>query len=79
MTLSPPSTPNAPLQTGPSNLRVAATRWIDLLGPTIALLVIFFAFTLMVPGRRFLSFDNFDNILRQACVPGVAACRCRSR
>jgi ribose/xylose/arabinose/galactoside ABC-type transport system permease subunit len=73
MTLSPPSTPNAPLQTGPSNLRAAATRWIDLLGPTIALLVIFFAFTLMVPGRRFLSFDNFDNILRQACVPGVAA------
>jgi ribose/xylose/arabinose/galactoside ABC-type transport system permease subunit len=49
------------------------TRWLDILGPAIALAVIFIFFAILVPGGRFMSFDNIDNILRQSAVPAVAA------
>jgi len=64
-------------------------RWPEFLGPTIALLIIFFLFTLLVPEwsrsdftslhafasqiLRFSNFENVSNILRQSCTTGVAA------
>jgi len=63
--------------------------WPDFVGPTIALLVIFLLFMMLVPewnrsdlGNvhdfynqicRFANFDNILNILRQSCTTGVAA------
>jgi ribose/xylose/arabinose/galactoside ABC-type transport system permease subunit len=78
--LSPSPSPPAP--PGPSlpalagerrSFSASLGRWLDILGPAIALLVIFGFFSFQVPGWRFLSFDNIDNILRQTAVPAVAA------
>ncbi len=64
-------------------------RWLDIIGPAIALVVIFLFFTALVPDwhssdfqnpstflsqlHRFANFDNISNILRQSSMTAVAS------
>ena len=70
MTSPPPITP---LLSQAPPTRSSLAHWLDLIGPAIALFAIFLFFSVFVRGGRFLSFNNFDTILRQSAVPGIAA------
>jgi ribose transport system permease protein len=75
MTLSPPSSLPSPPVLSYESARAGGLfwRWLDVIGPAIALAVVFTFFAVLVPDQRFLSFDNIDNILRQTAQPAVAA------
>jgi ribose/xylose/arabinose/galactoside ABC-type transport system permease subunit len=64
---------NPTLVTPGTTPKFSLYKWLDLLGPAIALFVIFIFFSVFVRGGRFVSFDNFDTILRQSAVPAIAA------
>ncbi len=87
---APTSTPTAPtLAPERFSLKAFLWRWLDIIGPAIALIVIFLFFTALVPEwhgadfrnpatffaqlQRFANFDNISNILRQSSMTAVAS------
>jgi ribose/xylose/arabinose/galactoside ABC-type transport system permease subunit len=64
--------------------RFSFGKWLEIIGPAIALIVIFLVFMVLVPDwhenkpityqlTRFANFENISNILRQSCMTAVAA------
>jgi ribose/xylose/arabinose/galactoside ABC-type transport system permease subunit len=84
------SPPTPPMLAGERfSLKAFLWRWLDIIGPAIALLLVFLFFTLLVPEwersdfrsasaffsqlHRFANFDNVSNILRQSSMTAVAS------
>src|SRR5947209_3500775 len=67
---SPPTNP--PALTGPRvNLKTAVFRWLDIVGPVIALVAIFLFFLAFI-GPKFASFDNLQTIAIQSTIVCMA-------
>ncbi|HVX84723.1 MAG TPA: ABC transporter permease [Phycisphaerae bacterium] len=89
MSLSPSDSAPPGLPDEPFSLRAFFWRWLDIIGPALALLVIFLFFMATVPEwqasdfhnshdffaqlNRFANFDNISNILRQSSMTAVAS------
>src|SRR5829696_1395801 len=75
MTTAPatPPTINPPSIAGPERIEVKAAifRWLDVVGPVIALVGIFLFFLAFI-GPRFASFDNIQTILIQSTIVCMA-------
>src|SRR5438105_8677775 len=67
---SPPTNP--PALAGPRvNLKTAVFRWLDVVGPVIALVGIFLFFLAFI-GPKFASFDNLQTIAIQSTIVCMA-------
>ncbi len=73
MTDSPQNSPLAPLAQSAGPRLFSVARWLDLLGPVIALICIFLFFTSII-GSSFATFNNIQGICDQAtivCLVGI--------
>ena len=66
-----PALPPTNLAVGQSELRATVFRWLDLVGPVIALVAIFLFFLAFI-GTKFASFDNIQTIAIQSTIVCMA-------
>jgi ribose transport system permease protein/erythritol transport system permease protein len=64
------ATPSLPAEARGTSL--LKSKWIDILGRFLALVVVFIFFALMVEGGKFYTLRNLENILRQSVVYATA-------